>query len=144
MSSLTPRHGYLAGFLVCAGLIAFALYLYLILASLMDLWAVRRMAKQRYYTNWIMTYAAMFETSIIAFTIGGIFLNRAHFDLFYHFVAMVLVFGRLARAEMSSTTQHPLVKGPSERGELQRVRPRGFDRRLVSGFERKPAPSGVW
>ncbi len=27
MSSLTPRHGYLAGFLVCAGLIAFALYL---------------------------------------------------------------------------------------------------------------------
>lgn len=27
MSSLTPRHGYLAGFLVCAGLIGFALYL---------------------------------------------------------------------------------------------------------------------
>jgi probable O-glycosylation ligase (exosortase A-associated) len=127
-----------------AGSIATALYLYLIAASLLDLWAVRRMAKERYYTNWILNYATMFETSLVAFTIGGIFLNRAHFDLFYHFVAMVLVFGRLARAEMSSTTQHPLVKKASERGELQRVRARGFDRRPVSGFERKTAPTGAW
>lgn len=82
---------------------AFLIYLMLILLSFLDLWRVRRMAEERYYTSWILTYATMFEASLVAFVVGSFFLNRAHFDLFYHFVAIVVVFGAVARAEMEGS-----------------------------------------
>jgi O-antigen ligase len=50
-------------------------------------------AKRRYHTSWIINYATMFEASLAAFVVGSAFLNRAHFDLFYHWVAIVIAFG---------------------------------------------------
>ena len=35
-----------------------------------------------------------------AVVVGSAFLNRAHFDLFYHFVAIIMVFGYVSLREM--------------------------------------------
>lgn len=120
---------------------AFLLYLYLIAASFIDLWAVRREALKRYYSSWILSYATMFEASLVAFTIGSFFLNRAQFDLFYHFVAVVIVFGKLAREAMADPLAHP--EHASAGGPLVQVRTPGFGaRERRSGFDRPREAGG--
>jgi hypothetical protein len=58
------------------------------------------------------------------FVVGSFFLNRAHFDLFYHFVAVILVFTALARRAMRDETLYPLRS--TERARLALERRRGF------------------
>lgn len=112
---------------------ALLIYVGLILGSFITCWSVRKEARRRYYSSWIINYATMFEASLVAFVVGAAFLNRAHFDLFYHWVALILVFGNIARDEMRNVTVYP-VRG-DQRDPVQHVRKTGFDRpRLSSGF----------
>jgi probable O-glycosylation ligase (exosortase A-associated) len=112
---------------------AFLLYLMLIGLSFLDLWALRAQASRRYHSSWILSYVTMFEASLAAFVVGSFFLNRAQFDLFYHFVAIIVVFGRIARLAMVDERAYPVRTG--ERGPLQLARERGFGRRpALPGF----------
>lgn len=106
------------------GSIALGLYLMLIFSSLVTCWRIRKEARNRYFSSWIINYACMFEASMLAFMIGSAFLNRAHFDLFYHWVAVIMVFGHVARKEMADKTVYPERTG--SRGSLAAIRPRGF------------------
>ncbi len=121
------------------GTIALVMYLVMILLTFMDLWRIRRLARQRYFASWIINYATMFEASMLCFVVGGTFLNRAHFDLFYHFVAIILVFGRIARREMSSEAAYPVRTG--SRAPLRAVPGQGFGRGSPGkrGFRARPA-----
>lgn len=103
---------------------AFLLYVLLIAWSIIDLWRVRREADQRYHSSWILSYATMFEAALATFAVGSFFLNRAHFDLFYHFVAVILVFTTLARRAMRDETLYPMRS--TERARLSAARQRGF------------------
>lgn len=128
----------------------FVLYMTLILLTFLDLWKIRREAKRLYRSSWILSYATMFEASLVAFCTGAMFLNRANFDLFYHLVAIVVVFGRVARATMRGEVAEP--KESTGRGTLREVQEHGFGRRpqrngfdrrpVVPGFKRQPALGG--
>ena len=114
---------------------AFLLYMSLLAWSFLDLWKVRREARERYHSSWILSYATMFEGSLAAFAVGSFFLNRAHFDLFYHLVAIVLTFTALARESMRDELAYPThsarrsaLAGERARGFGARTRPAGFDR----------------
>jgi probable O-glycosylation ligase (exosortase A-associated) len=118
---------------------ALLLYFSLLFSSFATCWRIRQMARQRYFTSWIINYATMFEASLVAFMVGSTFLNRAHFDLFYHWVSLVIVFGVVARREMSDEARHPLRVGA--RGPIESVREVGFGRRpRPSGFGSAPVP----
>jgi probable O-glycosylation ligase (exosortase A-associated) len=128
---------------------AFLLYLALIALSYLDLWRLRREAQRLYHSSWILNYATMFEASLTAFVVGSFFLNRAHFDLFYHFVAIIAVFGVLARQEMRSgapATESSGTRGPltwiAERGFGARPRVRTFGPALGRGGAAGPARDG--
>lgn len=111
----------------------FVLYLFLIFLSFLDLWTVRGMAVRRLYDSWIINYATMFEASLGTFVLGSVFLNRAHFDLLYHWVAIILAFGIIARKHMADPSYSRAEQGG--RGRLQPVDPPGFGRRAIrSGF----------
>jgi probable O-glycosylation ligase (exosortase A-associated) len=126
---------------------AFMIYLALIALSFIDLAKIRRQASQRYHTSWILSYTTMFEASLLAFVVGSFFLNRAQFDLFYHFVAIIIVFGRVAREAMADPMQYPDRGG--ERGQLVFQKDQGFGstpeksgfRRVArkTGFGKRPA-----
>ena len=119
------------------GTLAFLLYVLLIFGSFWDLRKVRKLASSRYYSSWILNYAAMFEASMAAFVVGGVFLNRAHFDLFYHWVALVVAFSIIARRQLADSTMYPeRSTGP---GKLMRVKRRGLGR---AGLAPRPATSG--
>ncbi len=108
------------------GTLAFMLYLILLLGSFWDLRRIRREAERRYHSSWILNYASMFEASMAAFVVGGIFLNRAHFDLFYHWVALVVAFTIIARRHLADPGRHPVrTGGPSA---LKLVGRRSFGR----------------
>lgn len=115
------------------GTVTLVLYLLLILLSFLDIWRIRRRAKQRYYTSWIIDYANMFESSLVAFMIGSTFLNRAHFDLFYHYVALIVCFTRIAREEMARQVAYPSRRS-TLREQLMPVRTSAFERPRESGL----------
>jgi len=130
---------------------AFMLYLLLIVLTFRDLAIVRREAERRYHSSWILSYANMFEAGMVAFVVGATFLNRAQFDLFYHYVAIVVVFGKVARDAMAEDPER--VSSTAERGSLVLARPTGFGGPRIedgftrtaptSGFGRRPAPGGL-
>lgn len=120
------------------GTFTFLLYLALILLSFLDLWRLRAQAQRRYHSSWILNYTTMFEASLATFMLGSVFLNRAHFDLFYHWVALVLAFTTVARIEMRDAQAYPRRTG--QRGELQVVRGAGFGNfARPAGFGRRPS-----
>jgi len=106
------------------GTMALILYFVLIITSLWTCWSVRKEARSRYYSSWIINYATLFEASLLTFMVGAAFLNRAHFDLFYQWVALIIVFGKIAREEMRDPVAHPVKAG--QRGRIQNVAGTGF------------------
>ncbi len=119
-----------------AGTPAFALYMTLIASSFLTVWKVRRLARRRYYSSWMINYATMFEASMVAFIVGSAFLNRAHFDLFYHWVALMIVFENVALRELDDEKKHPVRKGT--RGEIRHIERPGYGPRpRTNGFARK-------
>jgi probable O-glycosylation ligase (exosortase A-associated) len=76
-------------------------YLTMIGWCFIGIWRVRRMAKRAYFSSWILEYCTLFEASLAAFVVGSTFLNRATFDLLYHWVAVIVVFELIARREIA-------------------------------------------
>jgi len=127
--TIVAHNSYLQIWAEC-GTPAFMLYLSLLFLSLFDIWRIRRLAKARYHSSWILSYCTMFEAVLATFMVGSVFLNRAHFDLIYHYVAIILVFGRVARQEMQSEVRYPLrPSSRGRRGPLVSVETRGFGSR---------------
>ncbi len=121
--SRVAHNSYLQIWAEC-GTPAFLMYLSLILLSFVDVWRVRKEARTRYFSSWILNYCTMFECTLLAFSVGAMFLNRAHFDLFYHMVAIIVCFGTIARAEMRTMSVRPAQT--SGRGMLVPLSQPGF------------------
>ena len=121
-----------------SGTISLILYLSLLASCFIMVWQVRARARHHFYTSWILNYCTMFEACMVAFTVGGMFLNKAHFDLFYHLVAIILVFGRMAFAEMDDPVKYP--KRDGSRGQVGLVQPRGFGGRMPAASRQFRTP----
>jgi len=111
---------------------ALMVYVGMLLLTLVGLWRIQRKARQRYFTSWIFKYAVMFEATWVAFIVGSTFLNRAHFDLAYHWIALVIAFEAIADREMANVTAYPKRSGPGL-GGIRNVPERGFRRRIGMG-----------
>jgi probable O-glycosylation ligase (exosortase A-associated) len=73
------------------GFIAFGLFIILLLSSLKKSRQLINLTEDINDLKWVKNYSNMFQISIIAYAVGGLFLGRAYFDLFYHIVAMVVI-----------------------------------------------------
>ena len=80
---------------------ALVVYFGLIFTSLWTCRRIRKMASTRYFSSWIINYAIMFEASMATFLVGATFLNRGHFDLVYHLVALTSCMVYVARKEVA-------------------------------------------
>jgi probable O-glycosylation ligase (exosortase A-associated) len=104
------------------GTIAFAVYLVLLLSVFPACRKLRRYAKGRPDLEWAGAYSRMMEATMVGFMAGAVFLNRGHFDLVYHFLALVsciLFVTRLAARQGPA-----VVRAGSPMGEITvRLRP---------------------
>lgn len=82
-----------------AGYTGLALYLFLFGATGWTLWRVRRRAR-RWRMTWSGRAARYLEASMLAFMVGGCFLNRAHFDLIYHVIILGCCLDRIQQHEI--------------------------------------------
>ncbi len=82
-----------------SGTIAFALYLGLIASVFVTCRRVYRMGLVRPDMRWAMDYARMMEATTVGFMVGAVFLNRGHFDLVYHWIALVTSLAAVAAVE---------------------------------------------
>ena len=124
------HNGYLQIWSEC-GTPVFIAYVLLLTMSVLAIQRLRREAKRVYERSWILSYCTALEGALLTFMLGSVFLNRAHFDLIYHYFAIVMVFERIARAEMQAPLAHG-VRRPGVGGTL--VRREDF------GFGRSPGP----
>src|SRR6185503_11723859 len=67
---IVAHNSYLQIWAEC-GTIAILLYFLLILLSFLSIWKVRRLARRRYDSSWILNYATMFESALAAFVVGS-------------------------------------------------------------------------
>src|SRR5712671_34621 len=80
------------------GSLAFICYLILLLSVFFTCARVYRMGQLRPDMAWALDYARMMEATTVAFMVGSVFLNRGHFDLVYHWLALVTCLGTVATA----------------------------------------------
>ena len=78
------------------GYVGLTLYLLLISSCLFTSWVLRRRARARSDLE-IAHYAHMFQLSLVAFLVSGIFLGRAYFDYVFTVIACITVLNRIAR-----------------------------------------------
>jgi probable O-glycosylation ligase (exosortase A-associated) len=72
-----------------SGSLAFLVYLGLLASVFVACRRVFRLGRQRPDLAWAADYARMMEATTVGFLVGAFFLNRGHFDLIYHWLALV-------------------------------------------------------
>ncbi|MBK8098561.1 MAG: putative O-glycosylation ligase, exosortase A system-associated [Planctomycetes bacterium] len=72
-----------------SGTLAFAVYMSLLASVFLTCRRLVLMGRLRADMEWARDYARMMEATTVGFMIGAMFLNRGHFDLVYHWLALV-------------------------------------------------------
>jgi len=83
------------------GLIAFALFMFLILSTIYGGWKSHR-EHIKYQPDGLPDYGPMIGIGVIGYAISGAFLEQAGFDLFYHLVAIIIIIKHLHRKTVTS------------------------------------------
>ena len=84
------------------GTIAFVLFMVMMLSTFTTASRLRRSTRHRADLDWVRPYANMVEATTAGFMVGGFFLNRAHFDLIWHWMAIVTSLSFIVRRELAS------------------------------------------
>jgi probable O-glycosylation ligase (exosortase A-associated) len=75
--------------------------------------------------QWIVDSAQFIGVSLVAYVVGGVFLNMPYFDLFYQLVAVVVILQRAAQApgDVIAEPQEPLLRAlwARRRGETEKI-----------------------
>ena len=85
-------------------------FLSMLVSALLLLRRTRAEAIRRGAPQWIIDYANMIEVSLLAFMFGANFLNRAHFDLVYHLVALSACLHYVAKREFALLVPPPVIE----------------------------------
>jgi probable O-glycosylation ligase (exosortase A-associated) len=79
-----------------SGTLAFVVYMLLLLSVFLVCRRVFRLGRSRPDLAWAADYARMMEATTVGFMVGAFFLNRGHFDLVYHWLALVTALAAVA------------------------------------------------
>jgi probable O-glycosylation ligase (exosortase A-associated) len=81
-----------------SGTIAFLLFMFMIVGSIVSL-GVLRLRSKRNGDLWVIPYCDAIQVSMCAFMVGATFLNRAHFDFIYQLIVVATVLPVVIQAE---------------------------------------------
>ncbi|TDY03757.1 putative O-glycosylation ligase, exosortase A system-associated [Thiohalophilus thiocyanatoxydans] len=90
---LSP-HSIYFGVMAQHGFGGLAIFLLLLAATFLTLNKIRRTAIQHTGQIWLAEYAWALQISLIGYAAGGAFLDVAYFDLYYAFIALVVIMWR--------------------------------------------------
>jgi probable O-glycosylation ligase (exosortase A-associated) len=109
-----------------SGSVAFVVYLALVASVFVACRKVLAMSRRRPDLRWAGNYARMMEATMVGFMVGAFFLNRGHFDLIYHWLALVtslLLVARKAFAAAPAGAARDSAKATPARVTVRTQRP---------------------
>ncbi len=83
------------------GLIAFCLWISLLLGSLASLTRLPYLVRGIHEMTWVKNYCHMLRASLIAYMVGTIFLGLSYWDIFYHIVFISVLVKKFVLKELS-------------------------------------------
>src|SRR5581483_4922832 len=89
------------------GFVAFGLYVMLLLYCLITTTRLKWTIRRNSGLQWARDYPDMLQVSMLAYMLGGAFLGRAYFDLFYHIIAAIVILGQLVKQQQSAVVEEP-------------------------------------
>ncbi|MGB0909712.1 MAG: O-antigen ligase family protein, partial [Nitrospirales bacterium] len=106
------------------GILAFLLWISLLLSCFLSLRKVHRFSRRVDGLQWMGYYASMMEVSFIVFMIVGTFLDVAYFDVYYQFIAVVILLKEHMYQVVRSwhTSPRARVRQPTRRVSLATAR----------------------
>ncbi|MBL8737195.1 MAG: putative O-glycosylation ligase, exosortase A system-associated [Planctomycetes bacterium] len=108
-----------------SGTPAFLVYLVLLGSVFLACRKVLRMSDGRPDLAWAGFYARMMETTTVGFMVGAFFLNRGHFDLVYHWLALVSCLAMVARSAWQSAPEFAVARDRVRHISVRFARPWG-------------------
>jgi probable O-glycosylation ligase (exosortase A-associated) len=90
------------------GFIALGLYLGLLGYALLTATRLKWIIRRNPNLLWAQHYPDMIQVSIFAYMLGGAFLGRAYFDLFYHMIAALVILRQLVLQNQMATAAEPV------------------------------------
>src|SRR5262249_50532596 len=87
------------------GYVGLGVFLLLVLSMWCGAGQLGRLARKQPNLAWMDDYASIIQAGIVAYLVGGTFLARAYFDLFYLFVASIVILKILYRRELLAHAQ---------------------------------------
>lgn len=63
-------------------------------------WIIRA-AKERPDLVWARDLAAMIQVSLVGYAVGGAFLGLAYFDLYYHFIGIIVILRQIVQTRLA-------------------------------------------
>jgi probable O-glycosylation ligase (exosortase A-associated) len=85
------------------GFVGLGLFLLLIAVALSNTFWLKRLLRRNPHIQWARYYPDMLQVSIFAYMVGGAFLGRAYFDMFYQLVAAITITKTLVLKEVVPT-----------------------------------------
>jgi probable O-glycosylation ligase (exosortase A-associated) len=94
------------------GFTGLILFTALLVSLFLNLYRIGRATRGDPQKQWIGDAAGFIGASLVAYVVGGMFLNMSYFDLFYQLVAVVLILQKAAGAKGSEIAepQEPLLQ----------------------------------
>ncbi|HEB54355.1 MAG TPA: putative O-glycosylation ligase, exosortase A system-associated [bacterium] len=119
-----------------SGSLAFLVYLGVLASVFVTLGRIYRTCRHRPDMAWAMNYARMMEATTVGFSVGAFFLNRGHFDLFYHWLALVAALNLVTAAHLRRSPVAQPVGGERRGAGVVRVAMPGLRPRPLPVFGR--------
>jgi probable O-glycosylation ligase (exosortase A-associated) len=94
-----------------SGSLAFVVYIVLLGSVFVACSRVFRLGQLRPDLAWAANYARMLEATTVGFLVGAFFLNRGHFDLIYHWLALVTSLALVTARAWQSAPERDSVAG---------------------------------
>ena len=103
------------------GFFGFVVFVMLLIAGMLAGQRIIAQSRRREELAWARNLAAMSQTCIVGFAIGGLFVNMTYFDLYYHVLAILaatqLIVARALAGEAEDTAKVPQMGGVRVAGQ---------------------------
>lgn len=93
------------------GFVGLGLFLLLLGLAFKSGFRMAKLVRRNPELVWARDLVAMLQVSLVGYAIGGAFLGKAYFDLYYHLLAMIMITQELVAVELRSAQEGAVGNG---------------------------------